>query len=146
MNHSEIIQLIEIHGEAIRFVGKADNLRVDFVERVLGVSLPESYKWFLTNFGLAILPGCLILGNGLDTIPACVRSTKDWREFGLPNNLVVIEDSGTDWVFCLDTSMMEHGECPVVDWEQNNTGTRVKYETFLKYFKERLQESLDWTP
>jgi antitoxin YobK len=124
------------------FIGKANEARINVIEQLLSVPLPESYKWFLAELGHGGISGVEILGNGLAEIPACVRSTYTWRKYGLPVFLVVIEDEGTDWIYCLDTSKMENGECPVVDWEQNRGIGQERYETFIDFFIARIKESL----
>jgi antitoxin YobK len=141
MEFDKIQKLIFNLGDITYFTGKADKSRVDLIERELGVSLPNSYKWFLREYGIAVLPGFIILGNGLSIIPSCVESTLDWRKFGLEQELVVIEDDGTDWIYCLDTSNISNSECPVVDWEQRKGIGEKYYKTFLDFFESRLEES-----
>ena len=104
MTNINIAKYIEALGDKALFVGKADENHINFIEQELDVILPESYKSFLRDYGLAVLPGFEILGNGLFTVPACVESTEDWRKYGLPRSMVVIEDEGTDWIYCLETS------------------------------------------
>lgn len=142
MEDNEIQNCIKTLGKDAYFVGKADEKVIHFIENELGVILPESYKWFLTAYGLAELPGFEILGNGLAQIPACVDETLQWRKLGLPNSLVVIENEGTDWIHCLDTSRLSDGECPVVDWEQNHGIGKIYFKTFLAFFEEVLKESI----
>jgi hypothetical protein len=97
----------------------------------------------LKKYGLAVLPGFIILGNGLSAAPACIESTQDWRNYGLPKQFVVVEDDGTDWIYCLDTSRIDNNECPVIDWGQGSGIGTEYYESFLVFFEERLKESLD---
>ena len=92
MNQNIIESYINKLGKEAHLVGKADEEKIKYIESVLNISLPNSYKWFLKEFGLLVIPGFTILGNGLDTIPACVESTLDWRNYGLPSSFVVIED------------------------------------------------------
>lgn len=140
----EIESLIIALGSRAHFVGKANSVRIDYIEKQLNVILPKSYKLFLKEYGLAVLPGFTILGNGLATVASCVETTLDWRRYGLSKSLVVIEDDGTDWIYCLDTSRLKMGECPVVDWEQNRGIGNVFFENFLVFFESRLNESLSF--
>jgi hypothetical protein len=142
MANINIVKLIRTLGDEAVFVGKADENRINFIEQELGVILPASYKSFLREYGLAVLPGFVILGNGLSAVPACLDSTLDWRKYGLPPAMVVIEDEGTDWIFCLETSKNKFGECPVVDWEQNHGNGKESFENFSDFFEARLKESL----
>jgi antitoxin YobK len=143
MNLPNISKEIIALSDNVSFVGKADETRIDLIEKELQILLPESYKWFLKEYGLAILPGFVILGNGLSNVPACVETTLSWRKYGLPESLVVIEDDGTDWIYCLGTSRIKNGECPVVDWEQNKKRGQDCFESFLHFFRARLKESIN---
>ena len=143
MNKEKVEQLITSAGNNYFFVGKAEPGRILEIENQLILSLPNSYKWFLGTYGHGGINGVEILGNGLAVKASCVRATQNWRELGLPICLVVIEDSGTDYIYCLDTSRMNHGECPVVDWEQGEGIGKIYFETFLDFFEHRLKESLN---
>ena len=144
MTYRIIYQLIERFGEDAFFVGKATQTQIKEIEQLLGVTLPNSYKTFLNEFGHGGVTGLEINGQGLGKVASCVEATLNWRKFQLPPNLVVIEDAGTDWIYCLDTSRMRDGECPVVDWEQNRGIGNQRFETFYDYFKTRLEESLNF--
>ena len=81
--------------------------------------------------------GVEILGGGLAQIPSCVERTKDWRQYGLPEKLVVVEDNG-EWQYCLDTENMKDGECSVVDWEQGVGIGKKKYSDFYEFLAQRF--------
>lgn len=118
MNQEKVIEIITENKNKAFFVGKADENRVRVIEESLNVSLPDSYKWFLKEFGHGGFNGVEILGSGKAAVPSCVRETEDWRDYGLPDDYVVIENSGTGWIYCLDTSQLSNGECPVIMWSQ----------------------------
>ncbi len=141
MGKKEIEKLIISAGNGAFFVGKSDSQKVLEIENQLMLLIPESYQWFLKEFGHGGIFGVEILGNGLAETPSCVKPTKNWRKFGLPNHLLCVEDSGTDYIYCLDTSRMRNGECPVVDWEQGEGIGQIYFETFLDFFEQRLKES-----
>ena len=141
-NNKIISNYIAALGDDAKFVGKADERQIKTIEKELEVTLSDSYKKFLLEYGLAVLPGFIILGCGLSTIPACVEYTLDWRNYGLPKTLVVIEDEGTDWIYCLDTSELENGECQVVDWEQNIGIEQKRYNSFMDFFRDNFKESI----
>jgi hypothetical protein len=143
VNKEKVEQLITSIGKDSFFVGKAEPKRILEIENQLMNVLPNSYKWFLENFGHGGIYGVEILGNGLAEKPSCLSATENWREFGLPGYLVVIEDSGTDYIYCLDTSRIKNEECPVVDWEQGEGIGQIYFETFLDFFEQRLKESLN---
>ena len=134
-----LVELIKKWGDKTFFVGEADANRIGKIEQMLGVKLPESYKWFLNKYGHGGVFGVEIFGSGLAEIPSCVSSTISWREFGLPEYLVVIEDDGADWIYCLDTSSMVDNECPVVDWAQGEGIGKKKFTNFIEFLLQRFE-------
>jgi antitoxin YobK len=142
MNTQRIDELLLQAGDDVYFVGEANDARILEIEDMLGLKLPNSYKWFLKTYGHGGTFGVEILGNGGGLIPSCVRATLNWRKYELPTYLVVVEDPGSDWIYCLDTSKMKNEECPVVDWEQNNGICKEFYDSFQKFFEWHLEESL----
>lgn len=133
-----ITELIERSGKNSLFIGKADDKRIEQIEEMLNLTLPDSFRWFLSEFGHGGIFGVEILGSGLAEIPSCVSATYDWRGFGLPSNLIVVEDSGSDWLYCLDTSRMIGNECPVVDWEQDVGIGNIDYKDFYAFLEDRF--------
>ncbi|MFJ7929000.1 SMI1/KNR4 family protein [Peribacillus sp. NPDC096448] len=144
MNYSELQVFIKKYGEDDDFTGGIGEDNVKETEQKLQVSLPESYKWFLRNYGYGGLFGVRIIGYGF-TGPAVVDTTKDHQKYyDLIDGLVVIEDID-EFAYCLDTNKMKDGECPVITWD-NQEGYGVKLaDNFLDYFIERLEEAKeDW--
>jgi hypothetical protein len=137
-NINEIKQLIELAGEEAFFVGKADSSTIAEIEGQLGITLPDSYKWFLQEYGYGGISGFMIIGNGKSGIPAVIKYTNQWRQYGLPDKFIVIEDDGTDWIYCLDTSQIVNSECPVVDWSQDQGNGNTFFENFLDFFKSQI--------
>jgi len=142
MKHQEVMRLIKEAGKKAFFVGQAEDKDVHQIEQQLKVGLPESYKWFLKEYGYGGIGSLEIYGKGLDKIAACVECTNDWRNYGLPNSFVVIEEPGMDHIVCLDTSKLVDGECPVVDWIQDYGVGEEYYSSFIEFFKSRLIEHL----
>jgi hypothetical protein len=143
MDKKSIFGLIEKAGSKAFFVGKADDKKIAEIEQLLGITLPESYKWFLREFGHGGIPGLEIYGNGLAKISSCVHYTTEWREFGLQEHFVVVEDVD-EWLYCLDTSRLCNGECPVVDWVQGEGIGQEYYETFFIFFEKQIKEYLEY--
>ena len=70
------------------------------------------------------------------------KVTEDYRKFGLPNKFVVVENCD-EWVYCIDTSNIEYGECRVVDWDRIDGIGIEEYESFLEFFYERLVTAME---
>ena len=66
-------------------------------ERRLGVRLPPSLKWLITEHGYSSACGVANLGEAVEMTLACRRS------IGLPPQYVLLEDKGDAGVVLLDT-------------------------------------------
>lgn len=141
MEQDRIIELIENAQDDAFFVGSANDDQIVEIENKLNIQLPISYKWFLKNYGQGSLCGVFILGIGKDKSLVCVKETERRRNLGLPNVFLVVENCDK-WQYCLDTSKMKDGECPVVDWEKGVTGKRM-FDNFYNYVIERFNEAME---
>jgi len=70
-------------------------------EHVLKIKLPEQYIAFLKMFGHGGIGGLEVLGFGLTGRMIFVDTTIEYRDEGLPHNLVVIENVD-EWLTCID--------------------------------------------
>ena len=52
MDKNDIDKLIKEMGNDVKFFGKANEEKINAIEQDLHVKLPNSYKWFLKEFGL----------------------------------------------------------------------------------------------
>ena len=87
-----------------------DEVRVK-AEKILSVILPEQYVEYLKAFGHGGVAGVEILGIGCDASMIFVDSTMLYRGYGLPKNLVVVENCD-EWLYCVDCA-----NGTVVSWE-----------------------------
>ncbi|MEK4066233.1 SMI1/KNR4 family protein [Peribacillus sp. FSL R5-0717] len=144
MKYSALQEFIKQYGKDNDFTGGVSEDKVKETEQKLLVSLPESYKWFLRNYGYGGLFGVEIIGYGF-TGPAVVDATKGHQKYyDLINGLVVIEDID-EFAYCLDTNKMKDGECPVIMWDNQEGYGRTLAVNFLDYLIERLEWAKeDW--
>lgn len=140
MNRDELATFIYKHKESDDFTGGIDETQVNSVQSELGLKLPESYKWFLTNYGSGGLFGVNILGVGKLNRATVVVKTKRYQDLGMSENLVVVEDIG-EYAYYLDTSDMENNECPVIAW--NRHGGLDDYNTATNFFEFLSQKLLN---
>jgi antitoxin YobK len=75
----KIAELIN-NGPDRLITGGVDDNRIIEVEKELNVILPESYKWFLREYGHGGVAGVTILGIGLSGVPSVVRFTQRYRK------------------------------------------------------------------
>ncbi|WP_308636284.1 SMI1/KNR4 family protein [Paenibacillus silvisoli] len=139
MNQDRIKAIIE-NNDVYTLSGTGEETIRD-IEAKLCVKLPNSYKWILRNYGYVGFEGFEIDGIGLNDEQISVQKTQDWKLYGLPNGYVVISESGTDWIYCLDTDQMVDGECPIVAWGQGQSNGEIEAKN-LYYFIERQVEIL----
>ncbi|PAF34011.1 hypothetical protein CHH69_18120 [Terribacillus saccharophilus] len=145
MNRDELANFINKHKESDDFTGGIDETQVNIVQSELGLELPESYKWFLTNYGSGGLFGVNILGVAKLNRATVVVKTKKYQDLGMSENLVVVEDIG-EYAYCLDTSDMENNECPVIVWNRrrglDDYNTATNFYEFL--FQKLLNSKKVW--
>lgn len=140
MNKEKLTNFIERNMEPNAFTGGVDEKLIDYVQDTLKVKLPESYKWFLNNYGSGGLYGVNILGVAKSNIANVVIATESYRDLGMSEHLIVIEDID-EYAYCLDTSNMENNECPVIAW--NKQGGLDDYNTAKNFYEFLFRRLLD---
>lgn len=142
MNRQDVEKLIYKQIDEFFFTGGVKEELINEIELQLNVKLPESYRWFLRHYGHGGINGVLIQGIGLDESLQVVNTTLSLRKYGLPNNLVVIENID-EYVYCLDTSQMINNECPIVDWDQSSGIGKKCYSNLYCYLFERFNDAIE---
>ena len=102
----------------------------------LGFAIPEEYVWFLKTFGHG---GFFFefLGYGINGNALLVEKTLYERQFGLPTELLVIENCD-EYVVCIDAS---NGS--VVSWSKHDRdGVIAVADDFYQYFMERIENAI----
>lgn len=150
VNYSRVKKFFDENKEYSILTGGVTDKHIKEIEKDLKVTLPDSYKWFLTEYGSGGAFGTMILGydsHGAEV----VEQTKEYRTFyNLIPGLIVIEDID-EFSYCLDTNRMVDGECPVILWDNHEGYGFTAANTFLEFFlqrlekgKEDLDEDEDW--
>ena len=140
MDKKKLKNFIEEHKESDDFTGGVDESQIILIQNELGVELPESYRWFLTNYGSGGLFGVNILGMAKSNRAPVVVNTLRYRDLGMDNGLVVVEDAG-EYAYCLYISEMDNDECPVIAW--NRPGGLDDYNTAENFYEFLYQRLLD---
>ena len=102
----------------------------------LGFAIPDEYAWFLKTFGHG---GFFFefLGYGINGNALLVEKTLYERQFGLPKELLVIENCD-EYVVCIDSS---NGR--VVSWSKHyKEGMIVVANDFYQYFMDRIENAI----
>ncbi|OTW89004.1 spore coat protein [Bacillus thuringiensis serovar cameroun] len=143
--NDKIISIISTYEKDGDFMGVVNEDTIQETAQMLNLTFPNSYLWFLKQYGSGGLDGMDI--NGCETTAAdssVVYHTKLYREtYNLPEQYIVLNDiDGT--VTCLDTNQMKDGECPVVFCSRFSKELyAITYENFGDYLLDSLQESVD---
>lgn len=132
--------LIEDHMGAFEgafLMTKPSDEDIKKAEQELGFEIPESYIWFLKQYGHG---GFFFefLGYGRNGNALFVRETLKERKNGLPANLLVIENCD-EYVVCINT---DNGN--IVSWSHyDNDGIIMKQVSFEDYFIDCLNNAID---
>lgn len=113
------------------------NEEIKKAEVSLGFNIPDSYLWFLKQFGHG---GFFFefLGYGLNGIPLFVNATLKNRNRGLPENLMVIENCD-EYVVCIDVVKNK-----IVTWSAyDKDGIVNKNVDFYDYFIDCIENAID---
>ena len=103
----------------------------------LGFVIPDEYVWFLKTFGHG---GFFFefLGYGINGNALLVEKTLYERKFGLPTELLVIENCD-EYVVCIDSSTRK-----VVSWSKHDKdGVIAVANDFYEYFMDRVENAID---
>ncbi|GGE62135.1 SMI1/KNR4 family protein [Priestia taiwanensis] len=142
---NEIINIIKTYQKERDFMGGVQESTIQYAEQVLNVKFPESYRWFVGNYGSGGLIGIEIYGCeeiGVDS--SVIYQTRRYREdYKFPLNYIILNDIDGK-VTCLDVDEMDSGECPIVFLDRH-TKYRYEYnhENFYEYFLDCLQNAVD---
>ncbi|ACV22894.1 SMI1 / KNR4 family [Slackia heliotrinireducens] len=101
----------------------------------LGVEIPEQFLEYLNIYSYGGINGTEILGIGMTGKIMFLEETLEYRRYGLPNNLIVVENCD-EWVYCLDA---ETGK--VVSWSQLD-GLKDEYPSFDDFLLDELNEAI----
>jgi len=122
---------------------------INKAEHVLGVRFPNSYNAFLMEFGWGGIRPIVLYGLGadipdyLDLVQVTLSERED-MEPALHKHLVPLLNDGFGNHYCLDTSKMSEGECPVVFWdheEDEEQEPEIVSESFVEWFADEIENS-----
>ncbi|WJE54473.1 SMI1/KNR4 family protein [Bacillus cereus] len=136
---STLIKRFEEPGD---FFGGIDDILIDQFEQHLDCKFPESYRWFLRQYGGGGVLGIDITGGKSMGISTLISTTKSYYTVGLPKEYIVIYDLD-EYVYCLDTKNFKNSECPVVSWDLASKKAYVKYNNFYEFLLDRLEIAIE---
>ena len=97
--------------------------------------MPSQYLEFLKEYGQGCIGGIEVLGIGANNQLVFVEEILDYRQYGIPQNLIVIENCG-EWVYCIDSDTYA-----IVSWSQDLT--KEEYPDFDSYLLDRFSDAAE---
>ncbi|WP_054950715.1 SMI1/KNR4 family protein [Numidum massiliense] len=145
-------QIILSDKERSDFFGPRSRDLISKAEEVLGLMFSGSYLDFLLTFGAGNFGSEEIYGiiNGdfeNSSVPDAIWFTlTERREINLPNNLLVIYDTGWGELYCLDFNSADKGEPSVISYvpgiDQNQQINEVIANDFGDFLLELIEDKL----
>lgn len=133
-----IIHMIEEYSEDGDFTGRILDIKViDDIKKKMRMDLPSQYEWFIRNYGQGGIGGVQVLGISKVNRAVFWDVTKEYRKYGLPNNLLVIENCN-EWLYCIDVNTEK-----VVKWDMIGGVISERYRTFLDFLVDRFNDEIE---
>jgi len=112
------------------------------IERDLGNTLPDSYKYLLRHYGTLVFMGLELTGtchDKLDDPSSVITKTRSNRKnLELPYFAILIHSFGDGCWAVLDTSRMIDNECPVILWDPSDGACFIKPHIYAENFGQYL--------
>ena len=131
----------------VRVTGPVEDTDIEALEKLIGASVPEDYRFFLKNYGTFGFYGLevygLIQGNleGKGPPNAFFMTETDLRDGAIPEGSVVIGVTGFGPVYLLDC----RGDGAVSEWNysEDKDETAESYISFTDFFTSKVDVYLD---
>lgn len=136
--NNKIVDMIKKYEEENDFYGKINEEDIKLVEHSLNIIFPESYKWFISNYGSGGICGVEILGIENKENSSVIYGTEKYRMLGLESGCVVIEDLG-EFIMCIDTNDRDK----IIRWDRVNKIKEYRYNDFYEYLIDTFKEAID---
>lgn len=141
--YNDLSELIAAHLDLANFGRGADPAAIAAAGTRLGVTFPESYRWFLLWYGAGTFGPHRFYGLGTLDAVALTESLRE-GEPGFPRAFVAVYLAG-DEVLCLDTGAPGQ-EAPVVAWLPGRPAPEQPLEiacgSFVELLATKIMEAL----
>ena len=135
--NSEILNLVNAYATEKNFSRRAPSeTMIDDCQARLNVILPKQYLEFLESLGQGGFNGVYVVGISRAGKPQFLEETLEYREYGLPENLIFLENCD-EWLYCLDCL-----SGTVVKWSPDDAALEA-YATFDDYLLDRLRDAAE---
>ena len=145
VNYQKAIEIMSENKDKCHFIGERSQELIMKAEDLLEIKFSVIYKNFLINYGAGNYGSEEILGIIDDdfeesSVPDAIWYTLTEREdVNLPKNLVVIYETGSDEIFCLDfNNLNQEKEPAVVAYIPGEDNKNQRYEKIANDFGDFL--------
>ncbi|MED2944266.1 SMI1/KNR4 family protein [Bacillus swezeyi] len=138
--NEQISKMINDYIEKGDFVGAVADEDITKAENKLGCKFPQEYKEFIfiKSYVSGGICGVEVLGVEGNEYASVVDATERFRNFGLPEKYLVIENVD-EFVYCLNTEA-DHS---VIRWNDISKNEIKRYSSFDEYLQDSFQEAID---
>ncbi|KAA6472298.1 MULTISPECIES: SMI1/KNR4 family protein [Bacillus] len=136
--NKQISKMINEYIEKGDFVGAVTDEDITNAENQLRCKFPQEYKEFIKSYGSGGICGVEVLGVEGNGYASVVEATERFRNFGLPEKYLVIENVD-EFVYCLNTEE-NHS---VIRWDDISKKEIERYSSFDEYLQDSFQEAID---
>ena len=134
--NKQIQQLITKYNKDATFTKVAPTqAMLEEVKKQLGFPVPDQFLEYLNTYSYGGF-GFEILGIGFDNSICFLEETLDYRSYGLPENLLVVENCD-EWLYCIDVNTHQ-----VVSWSFED-GARVEFPDFDTFLLQEIQNAIE---
>ncbi len=141
--HDDIVELIESAHVAFPKFGKGvAQVAIDRAEKDLGIPLPDSYKWWLLNYGGGQVGSDIVFGldefdsGRPDIVELAKLNDRETRD----NRREVVFYIGNGEEFFFDTSALNAGEYPILYRETSDQDGLPYAASFADFLRKRIRE------
>lgn len=140
---SNCLDLISQHGGG-DFEGPQDEELIAKAEAMLSVKFPPSFRKFILEFGCGDFEGIEFYGVFREDfeqsgIPDCVWITLNERKQGLPENCVLIGETGDGSYYALDINREDdQSESPVIVLSSDFEKSEIVHPNYTLFFHDQI--------
>ncbi|MCH8498305.1 MAG: SMI1/KNR4 family protein [Marinobacter sp.] len=154
MNSSDIdnaIDLITSSGEEFDCTGGVSTSDISDAENFLNTKFPDDYVYFLKHYGSFSFESEEFYGVTKDgviseSVPSVIFTTKVARARGdISNDMIKIKSSGYGPSYCIDLSLAESGNSPVVEVAlsfKRDGEKKMVAKSFSEFFLNEIKNAL----
>lgn len=146
---NKTIALINSHLDEADFDGNKDEGLVKLAENYLGVTFPDSYRYFLKKLGCGDIAGQEFYGvineEKINSgIPDATWITlKHRKQSNLPTKYIIFYDFGDGDYAVLDSEKNNQGNNIVEVWSPGENTFQFHSDDFGKFFYEKIKQMFD---